>query len=72
MPATTSAVSAGRLFIVFTLLLITDSKGIAANMMKISSKRRRTQTQIAADKAAKQQQEEEMAAKMAQFNDLQR
>ena len=67
-----SAVSAGRPPIAFNLLLITDSKGIAANMMKISSKRRRTQAQIAADKAAKKQQEEEMEAKMAQFNDLQR
>ena len=41
------------------LLILTDNKGIAANMMKISSKRRRTQKQIAADKAAKEQQEAE-------------
>ena len=40
-------------------------------MMKISTKRRGTQREIAADKAAKQQQEQEMQQKLAMFDQLQ-
>ena len=40
-------------------------------MLKISSKRRRTLTQIRADKEAKAQQEAETAAKLAQFDAMQ-
>ena len=39
-----------------------DSKGVSANMLKISSKRRRTLKQIKAEKEAKEQEEAEKAA----------
>ena len=40
-------------------------------MLKISSKRRRTLTQIKADKEAKAQQEADTQAKLAQFDSMQ-
>ena len=47
------------------------TKGVSANMLKISSKRRRTLAQIKADKEAKVQQEADTAAKLAQFDAMQ-
>ena len=48
------------------------TKGVSANMLKISSKRRRTMKQIQAEKEAAAQREAETQAKLAQFDDLQR
>ena len=41
------------------------SKGVSANMLKISSKRRRTLTQIKAEKEAAAQKEADIEAKLA-------
>ena len=48
-------------------LLFTVTKGISANMLKISSKRRRTLAQIKADKEAAAQKEADTAAKLSQY-----
>ena len=47
------------------------SKGISANMLKISSKRRRTLKKIRAEKEAKEQEAVETTAKLAQFEAMQ-
>ena len=47
------------------------AKGVSANMLKISSKRRRTLTQIKADKVAKEQEERMTQAKLAEFDSMQ-
>ena len=47
------------------------SKGISANLLKDSSKRRRTQRQIKADKEAAAQKEAEIEAKLALVDQLQ-
>ena len=47
------------------------AKGQSANMLKISSKRRRTLTQIKADKEAAAQKEAENEARIQQVHELQ-
>ena len=47
------------------------SKGISANMLKISSKRRRTLAQIKAEKEAAAQKERDIEEKLAQFEQMQ-
>ena len=49
----------------------TVSKGISANMLKISSKRRRTLKQIKEDKEAAAQKEAENESRLQQIHDLQ-
>ena len=46
-------------------LFFLETKGVSANMLKITSKRRRTLKQIRAEKEAKEQEEAEKAAKLA-------
>ena len=46
------------------------SKGVSANMLKISSKRRRTLKQIKAEKEAAAQKEAENEMKLAQFDSM--
>lgn len=46
------------------------TKGVSANMLKISSKRRRTHAQVQADKEAAAKQEEEQQAKDAEIQAL--
>ena len=46
------------------ITLYIDSKGISANMLKASSKRRRTLKQIKEEKLAKEQVDAEIAAKL--------
>ena len=65
-PVLTSAVSKDRrsfwffeLFLFVELTFLLDAKGQSANMLKISSKRRRTMAQIRADKEAEAQKEAE-------------
>lgn len=53
------------------LVLHPVTKGVSANMLKISSKRRRTQAQIQADKEAAAQQEAQQQAKDAEIHALQ-
>ena len=48
----------------------TVSKGVSANMLKISSKRRRTLAQIRADKEAAAQKEADTQAKLSQFESM--
>ena len=52
----------------FTRLSSAVAKGVSANMMKISSKRRRTQAQIKADK--EEAQRKEVAAQNKQLQIL--
>ena len=52
-------------FIMLNFLYLTVSKGISANMLKVSSKRRRTLTQIRAEKEAAAQKERETEAKLS-------
>ena len=47
------------------------NKGISANMLKISSKRRRTLVQIKAEKEAAAQKERDTQEKLAQFEQMQ-
>ena len=47
------------------------SKGISANMLKMSSKRRRTLKEIRDEKLAKEQEAAETQAKLAEFENLQ-
>ena len=52
-------------------LFFTVTKGVSANMLKISSKRRRTLAQIRAEKEAAAQKERDTQEKLAQFEQLQ-
>ena len=52
-------------------LCLTVAKGQSANMLKISSKRRRTVAQIKADKEAAAQKEAENEARIQQIHELQ-
>ena len=47
------------------------TKGISANMLKMSSKRRRTLKQIREEKLAKEQEAAEMEDKLQQFEQMQ-
>ena len=47
---------------IFYFLYSIVSKGVSANMLKVSSKRRRTQAEIKADKEAAAKKEAEAAA----------
>ena len=47
-----------------------DAKGISANMLKQSSKRRRTQAQIKAEKEADARREAETKARLAEVEQL--
>ena len=53
------------------MFVIIVSKGISANMLKTSSKRRRTQKEIKAEKEQKLQKELEDAAKDEEIHALQ-
>ena len=65
-----SAVSFRFSTLLTSICLNVDAKGVAASMMKDSSKRRRTQAQIKADKEAAQQKEAEQAQKDAEIHAL--
>ena len=47
------------------------SKGVSANMLKVSSKRRRTQAQVKADKEAAEKKEADALEKQAEIVSLQ-
>ena len=70
MPVPISLVSDtafSQLILVFSLAV---SKGISANMLKASSKRRRTMAQIRADKEAKLKKEQDEAQKDAEIQQM--
>ena len=52
-------------------LSLTVTKGVSANMLKISSKRRRTQAQIQAEKEAAVQKERDIEEKLAMMEAMQ-
>ena len=70
MPVPISLVSDtafSQLILVFSLAV---SKGISANMLKASSKRRRTMAQIRADKEAKLKKEQDEAQKDVEIQQM--
>ena len=54
-------------FVNLNLFLISVSKGISANLLKHTSKRRRTRTEIQADKDAAAQKEADTLAQLAEL-----
>ena len=66
-----SLVSANFFFPSLSLTSLSVAKGISANMLKISSKRRRTLKQIKADKEAAAKKEADTQAKLAQLDSMQ-
>ena len=69
MPVLTSVVSDSQFnFLIYYLYIV--AKGVSANLLKDSSKRRRTLKQIKADKDAAAQREADIEAKLAMVDEL--